>query len=323
MTPRVAFSADFELVLQADVPRGSFDPTEPSDVEVGDEPYAEDRILDVDARWLYAEYRSSAARLRVGQQPFHYGMGIVENDGDHPPLFGDYYGGDRYERAEITYRPPGTLWQLLLAGDLVYRDDAARLSDDDVALRGSLGMYYGGGRALVSALGIFRHQRSEQGPAETREFNTVTLDSAGHYRSELPGAAVQVFAEYEVAYRFGDRTATRALEGVVGGDDIGIGGLGAALRLGAAFAATSDGKRFGRWVPALEWGYASGDDSPGRGRDTEFAFDPNHRIGLLLFDEVLRWKTARAAALLGDPPPARAPWQVKAPCAARRTSTRR
>jgi hypothetical protein len=302
VTPRVAFGADFELVLQADVPRGSFDPSEPADVEVTDEPYADDRILGVDPRWLYAEYRASSARLRVGQQPFHYGMGLVENDGDHPPLFGDYYGGDRYERAEIVYRPPGTLWQLLLAGDLVYRDDAARLSDDDVALRGSLGMYYGGERALVSALGIFRHQRSEQDPGETGEFNTLTLDSAGHYRGELAGGGVQVFAEYEIAYRFGDRTASRALEGVVD-DDVGIGGLGAALRLGAAFAATSHGKRFGRWVPSLEWGYASGDDSPGKGRDVEFAFDPNHRVGLLLFDEVLRWKSARAAELLGAPPP--------------------
>jgi hypothetical protein len=302
VTPRVGFGSNFELVAQADIPRGSFDPTEPTDVEINDEPYADDDILGVDPRWLYAEYRASAARLRVGQQPFHYGMGIVENDGDHPPLFGDYYGGDRYERVELLYRPRETRWQFLLAGDLVYRDDAAQLSDDDVALRGSLGMYYGGERARVSALGIFRHQRSEDAPGSVREFNTVTLDSAGYYRTELRGANAQVFAEYEVAYRFGGKTASRALEGIVG-DDVGIGGLGAALRLGAAFAATSNGKRFGRWVPTLEWGYASGDDSPGRGNDTEFAFDPNHRVGLLLFDEVLRWKTARAAALLGDPPP--------------------
>jgi hypothetical protein len=302
VTPRVRFGADFEIVGQADVPRGSFDPSEPSDVEISDEPYAGDRILDVDPRWLYAEYRTRSARLRIGQQPFHHGMGVVENDGDHPPLFGDYYGGDRYERAELVISPAQTPWQFLVAFDLVYRDDAARLTDGDVALRGSLGMYYGDERARVSALGIFRHQRSDDAHSATREFSTMTLDSAGHYRALLRRANAEVFAEYEIAYRFGDESASRALGGIFD-DDAGVSAFGAAIRLGAAFAGTSGGKRFGRWVPAVEWGYASGDASPGRGKNREFSFDPNHRVGLLVFDEVLRWKTARSAALLGAPPP--------------------
>jgi hypothetical protein len=51
----------------------------------------------------------------------------------------------------------------------------------------------------------------------------------------------------------------------------------------------------------LEWGYSSGDANPSDGVDRRFAANPSRRVGLILFDEVLRWKTARAATTLDEP----------------------
>jgi hypothetical protein len=54
-------------------------------------------------------------------------------------------------------------------------------------------------------------------------------------------------------------------------------------------------------VAQIEVGYASGDADPYDGTERRFVFDPNHKVGLLLFDEVMRWQTARAASAAQDP----------------------
>jgi hypothetical protein len=51
----------------------------------------------------------------------------------------------------------------------------------------------------------------------------------------------------------------------------------------------------------MEWGYASGDADPYDGVTHRFTFDENHNVGLVLFDHVLGWKTARAATIAQDP----------------------
>jgi hypothetical protein len=54
-------------------------------------------------------------------------------------------------------------------------------------------------------------------------------------------------------------------------------------------------------VGEIEAGYASGDADPGDGVNKRFTFDANHRVGLVLFNQVLAWKTARAATIAQDP----------------------
>ncbi|MGH7297166.1 MAG: hypothetical protein ACRELB_19665, partial [Polyangiaceae bacterium] len=58
---------------------------------------------------------------------------------------------------------------------------------------------------------------------------------------------------------------------------------------------------YGRVVAQVEVGYASGDANPDDTTEKRFVFDPNHKVGLLLFDEVMRWQTARAATAAQDP----------------------
>jgi hypothetical protein len=59
--------------------------------------------------------------------------------------------------------------------------------------------------------------------------------------------------------------------------------------------------RWGDVVAELEWGYASGDSDPSDGVSKRFTMDPNHNVGLVLFDQVMAWKTARAATIAQDP----------------------
>ncbi len=299
VTPRLQIENSFEIVAQADVPRGTFADDEPDDVQTFDEPYAEEQPFAVDPRWLFVEYRAAGVALRGGQQPFHHGMGLVENDGNHPSLFADYQGGDRLERLQLLYAPRASKLALLAAVDLVFADERARLTDGDLALRGTLGLRYSEKYGTVGLLGIVRHQTKDH-DGDGREFNTVDVDSAGSFRSTIAGAGALLFGEYEAALRFGDESIGRALTGPVNDDDISISAWGAALKVGTAFPSDSGAHAFGRVVAALEWGYASGDGEPHDDRVQGFAFDPNHKVGLVLFDEVLRWKSARSSFLLGS-----------------------
>ncbi len=125
VTPRVAFGADFDLVLQADVPRGSRwrRPSPPTSRSRGRTlrggPHSRLRRA-----LALRRYRSSSARLRVRAAAVSLRDGHRRGTtADHPPLFGDYYGGDRYRRAQDRLPAAGdALAAPLLAGDLVYRD---------------------------------------------------------------------------------------------------------------------------------------------------------------------------------------------------------
>ncbi len=301
LTPRLQLEETFEIVAQADAPSGTFASDEPRAVETFDEPYAASQPFELDPRWLFVEYRSSGVALRGGQQPFHHGMGLVENDGNHAPLFGDYQGGDRFERLQLLYGPKGSKFALLAAVDLVFADENARLTEGDLALRGTLGMRYSERYGTLGLIGIVRHQTKDEG-GDGQEFNTVLLDSAGSFRSEVKGGGALLFGDYEFALRFGDENIGRALTGPVDDDDLSISAWAAALKVGSAFPSGRGAHAFGRFVGAVEWGYASGDGAPHDTRVQSFAFDPNHKIGLVLFDEVLRWKSARASRLVGQAP---------------------
>jgi hypothetical protein len=101
----------------------------------------------------------------------------------------------------------------------------------------------------------------------------------------------------------GDKTTIRQYGGAA---QIGYAHVARGAAPSAASAATgADAKSspvdWGDLVAQLEIGYASGDADPYDGTEKRFTFDPNHKVGLLLFDEVMRWQTARAATAAQDP----------------------
>ena len=76
---------------------------------------------------------------------------------------------------------------------------------------------------------------------------------------------------------------------------------GGAATLGAVRVSGEGSDRWGSVDGEIELGYASGDANPIDGVTKRFTFDENHHVGLVLFDQVLRWKTARSATIAQDP----------------------
>jgi len=70
--------------------------------------------------------------------------------------------------------------------------------------------------------------------------------------------------------------------------------LGFTLRAGLRL------ERFGIDV-RVEGGYASGDADNNDNRIGRFTFDPDYRVGLIIFQELLGWSTARAAVIASHP----------------------
>lgn len=265
VTPRAFIGKELELIAQADL------------------------FVDFDVRWLYAKWNAGRALdVSVGRQPLHVGMGLVFNDGNHPTLFGDYRGGDRADRLFATFRPggPGSALEIGLGTELTLDEGRVQIADDELEVRQvasialrrddvSVAFY---GRSLQASLGAGRSRR---------EF---LADVSGRFQAPIPGKDAYVFGEFEVAHVSG------RVDQPLGPEEVTLSATGAAARVGAVATATRRAARWGRLVAQLEWGWTSSDSDPFDDELGGFAFDPNHNVGLVLFDQVLRWKTERAFA---------------------------
>ncbi|HTQ45522.1 MAG TPA: hypothetical protein VMI75_22340, partial [Polyangiaceae bacterium] len=265
-------------------------------------------------RWLYLEWLTPVGLLRVGQQGNHWGMGIVANDGDHPSLFGDYRYGNITEQILFATKPLGidSPFVVALAGNVVYRDNFAILTNGDVAWQGILAAFYEQGPDMLGLYGVYRHQthdRSSEPNAPYTQFLDVgVLDVAGHFARpiELPRSTAFVFGSVEAALELGNTNIEQTFDYA----NTTIRAYGGAAVAGIVLASQQDvqahglkGERpdlWGRVVASIEAGYATGDANPYDGVEKRFVFDPNHKVGLLLFDEIMRWQTARASAAAQD-----------------------
>ncbi len=308
ITPQLTFRDNIKVVGQIDVPRGFIGGQETRFVDAAEVDYRERQPMEVHPRWLYLEYLSPIGLFRVGQQPSHWGMGIVANDGDHPTLFGDYEGGAIVERILFATRPWGqdSPFNIAIAGDLVFRDSNASLSDDEYAYQGVLAAFYADKHEnMLGFYGVYRTQSRQSRALPGQDFdetlNVLALDSSGKFNTKIPGTRGHVFGEYEVAYLYGDTSFVRTTLQTRTNTREDVRALGAAVRAGAVTTKGQGEDRYGDFVATLEWGWASGDADPNDGVSRRFKFDPNHNIGLLMFNEVLRWKTARAATSAQDP----------------------
>ena len=301
------------LVLQIDAPRGLIAGDTTQLVDASRDALATAKWYEIHPRYLYLEYTSPVGVFKLGQQGAHWGMGLVANDGDHDSLFGDHRRGSLVERILFTTTPLGKDTPLFLAvgGDLVFQDSTADLLSGDQALEGIAAVGYRTKPAEVGVYGVVRHQaRDAQAVDQYTPFVeslTVGLvDVAGRFDVPVPGSNAFAYGAFEVASIFGsttfvrdgygiplDPTAVRAAERVRS--------YGGAGMLGAVKVAGDGKDRWGQLVGEIEVGYASGDADPYDGTSKRFTFDENHHVGLVLFDHVLRWKTARAATLSEAP----------------------
>jgi hypothetical protein len=281
-----------------------------------------DGYSNLQPRWLYVDWRSPIGLFRVGQQPSHWGMGLLANDGDHPSLFGDYRYGNIVEQVLFATKPLGekSPFVVALAGNLVFRDNFAILTNGDQAFQGILAAFYEQGPDQLGLYGVYRHQTHDQSSGAydpyTDALDVGVLDAAGRFARpvDLPDQTAYVFGAFEGALELGSTNEERTIYQPESGNQTSIQAYGGAIDAGFVLAdrdaavehggEASDGARpdlWGRFVTQVEVGYASGDANPLDNTEKRFVFDPNHKVGLLLFDEILRWQTARAATAAQDP----------------------
>jgi hypothetical protein len=250
-------------------------------------------------RQLYLEWRSPIGVFRAGQMTFNWGLGIVSNDGQTPQPFGDYRFGSLVRRLLFATRPLGesTPFTIALAGDWVAWDlvaDGARPclrpgmgdwqgSCPDTAFQGVLAAFYGEGDNQVGGYVAYRTQHNS-----TNDFLDVfALDLFARWHFDEPTGGRFFFA-IEAAYFRGatslTRTATRPRADV---DQF--------------LTAIQLGRRHPQIDLIFEGGYASGDSNTEDGVERRATFNPDHRVGLVLFPEVIAMQTARAAFLAQDP----------------------
>ena len=338
LTPRLQMRDTLELIGQLDLVTGLIAGDKARDTSADQTPRnAYNGFSNVQPRWLYAQWRLPFGIVRIGQQPNHWGMGILANDGDHPTLFGDYRYGSISERILFATKPGGkdSDFYLAVAGDLVYRDQTARLSRGQQAFQGVLAAFYERGQNKLGVFSTFRHQENDKTSGSpvfgyTDELDAVAVDLHGRIAAPVPGYDdAFVYGEAEAAYIVGSTNFLRTADQALQGGRTAVRSYGGAAILGVVHRAfgtyawrrppgdqeqsaratsreylgapSSRGVPYGDIVAQVELGYASGDADPYDGTQRRFAFDPNHRIGLLLFDEVLRFQTARSATAAADP----------------------
>jgi len=243
VTPRLQFGESFEVVGQFDFPRGMLAGQPTQAVGQAEEPLDEREWYRFMPRWLYLEKRASYGLWRIGQQGSHWGMGLVANDGDHPPLFGDYQSGDIVERILFATRPFGSSSPFVVgvAGDLVFRDEQAKLVDGDRAFQGVLSLAYDQGGNQLGVYGVYRNQRRDREAVDaltpfTEKLDVFVIDLAGKFSTEIPGLNAYAFGQFEVAMITGETNVIRTVDQTKNGELEKVRSYGGAARLGRYIA---------------------------------------------------------------------------------------
>jgi hypothetical protein len=245
-------------------------------------------------RHLYLEWRSPIGLFRLGQMGFSWGMGIVANDGETPPVFGDYRYGDLVRRLLFATRPMGESSSLTIAAsaDWVAWDLLADFERPcpsgqgtcgDVAFQGVLAAFWEEGDDRVGGYVAYRTQKNHLD--DFLDVFAVDLHTRLHF-DEPTGGRILVTAE--AAFFQGETSITRT-----------------PTRPRTEVQQLLFAAQLGRVAPdmdvILEGGYASGDSNTEDGVERRGTFDPDHRVGLVLFPEVIAWQSARAAWLAQSP----------------------
>ena len=308
LKPVFQYEDILKIVGEIDLPRGLMAGDTSRDVGAARDDLSQRQWYAVRPRALYLEYLTPIGLLRVGHQPSHWGMGLLANDGDHPTLFGDYRRGSIVERLLFATRPGGkdSPFVIAAAGDVVFEDARAQLLEGDRALQAVVALRWERPRWNIGAYGVFRHQERDGESVDqftpfTEDLTIKALDIAGAFNADVPGTDAYVFGEMEAAVIHGDTTMVRNVDQTAADEEETILSFGGAAKLGVVHMSKSADRDYGSVAYAFEYGFASGDADPYDGVTRRFSFDQNHNVGLVLFDQVLAYKTARAATIAQDP----------------------
>jgi hypothetical protein len=251
------------------------------------------RFTAVELRQLYLEYRWATGAIRLGQQISQFGLGMLSGSGAKDAEAGEF-GQSRFGslawRALVAGRPFfgwGGAWRAVepvLAGDIVVRDGTADFYAGDRAFQAIAGVRFNVDPDHILALiAIFRHQRPENESTGARATDVVAIDLSAKW----------IFFErlkvgVELAGIIGDTTNGRTVDAPV-----------QAVRQFGAYVKGS--WRAGKTTVLLDLGYASGDSNPYDDQLNAFRFDRDLHVGLVLFEQVMGYQSARAGLRAADP----------------------
>lgn len=248
-------------------------------------------------RQLYLQYRWATGAARLGVQTSNFGLGMLANAGAKDAEAGDFgiqHGGSVVTRAAVIGRPlfsMGGAWravELVGAFDLVVHDATADLLAGDRALQGIIGLRFNvDDDHQFGFTGIYRNQRRDNGAPGERSTDAFVGD---------------LFARWTVM-----KTADSSL--TLSGELVGITGTTTQSRSDSAevldvrqFGAVAKvNYKNGRLGLLFDGGFASGDQNPYDTTINSFRFDANYKVGLVLFDQVLGYQTARSGWRAADP----------------------
>lgn len=251
-------------------------------------------LKNAELRQLWLTWRPEWFVIRAGQMGSHWGLGVLANDGRPTPgRVGMQDQGDLSDRIIIATKPLASLFpdhwagQIVaaLGGGIVYRDENSSLRDGDVAGEALLSVFYSGEQLWT---GLYVAGRFADDQAGTR-LDVVALDL--HARYEQPVGTCGPIGALELIYVAGKTDRVITADHL---DGLNVSAFGAVARAGWQFA-------FWGLRSELEVGYASGDPDPHDSTVTSFSFDPDYKVGLVLFDSVMRGMTAMAAEQAADP----------------------
>lgn len=316
--PTLAVGKKFKLVGTIDLANGRWAPDgartpeiqriieeDPGENAMGDpytvgQPPPRSRLILVDPRELYFEYRFSFGLLRLGQQAFTWGQGMLANGGNNVDRFGDMrFGddgfGDIYERILFATKPfqyrPGKIKHLAIAigGDLVFRDERAVLTKGDLAGQALLVLRYQNDKNpgnWVGGYGVYRNQKTSDDKdvyADDNSLEVGAFDISGQGTHWLRDK-LQLIGAFETAIIFGRTSSARDENGthkVLQGGGVLRGYVG----------------NHETWLAGFDAGYASGDPDPYDRWINNFTFDSGHTVGLILFPQVNAWRSAQTEML--------------------------
>lgn len=251
----------------------------------------------LELRKLYLEYRWEAGVFRVGQQMLNWGLGLLANDGAKDPEAGDFgqkqFGGLTY-RAQLGARPffhRGGAWRAFETGfvaDLVVRDATADFAKGDRAFQGIVAVRFAkDDNNFIGAQGVYRSQTNIFVTDGGKQTHLTVLDFAGRW---------ELLKRPERSFKIGWELA-----GITGTTTQARNENAAVLRLAQFGFALKSAYRIRRFTLFLDGGFASGDQNSSDDRVENFRFDRDYKVGLILFDQVLAYQTARSGARASDP----------------------
>lgn len=294
VTPEIHLKG-FGLIGEADTASGAIIGT-PSKALVGDRvPYPPISALDL--RKLYLEYKWNSGAFRVGLQTQSWGLGMLANDGAKDPEAGDFgqqqFGNTTY-RALLAVRPlfnlGGTFkaFETALAADLINRDNLSEFSRGDRAFQGVLALRFNKDpENNFGIYGVYRAQTNVNVTDGGKQTNVFVVDAAGKW---------EFFKRRNRALKVGFEALT------ISGTTTQARNENAALLKVQQFgAAAKVSYKANRLTLLADWGFASGDQNPGDDRLENFRFDRDFKVGLVLFDHVMAYQSARSSVRASDP----------------------